>query len=374
MLLPPPPGRRLASYLLSASTCAALLGGGGGVALSQPSSPQPAVFATGLDNPRGLAFGPDGALYVAEAGTGGTESTAGLCPELQIGPPYGPYVNGPTARVSRIDANGVRTTLVSGLPSGQSLIPDWQGVASVAFVGERLFALVQGGGCSYGEAEIPKSVIEIDRASGTWTVLADLGAFRRANPPAVADDDLEPEGVFYAMVASGGRLYVLDANAGSLLEVSLDGHVRQVVDFTAAVGHITPTALAARGALYVGNLNEFPIVDGASKVYQVTPGHLKVVADGLTAVLGLAFDRENRLYVLETGNGAGSGFPDPEAGRILRIDQNGRRQVIADGLTFPTGMTFGPDGRLYVSNLGYEIPSDGTGEIVVIDVRRQPPP
>ena len=32
------------------------------------------VIASGLDNPRGLAFGPDGALYVAEAGRGGTST------------------------------------------------------------------------------------------------------------------------------------------------------------------------------------------------------------------------------------------------------------------------------------------------------------
>ena len=31
----------------------------------------PKVVASGLDNPRGLAFGPDGALYVTEAGLGG---------------------------------------------------------------------------------------------------------------------------------------------------------------------------------------------------------------------------------------------------------------------------------------------------------------
>ena len=37
------------------------------------------VFATGLNNPRGLTFGPDGNLYVAEAGLGGTNSTVGQC-------------------------------------------------------------------------------------------------------------------------------------------------------------------------------------------------------------------------------------------------------------------------------------------------------
>src|SRR3954454_6017105 len=30
------------------------------------------VWVTGLQGPRGLKFGPDGGLYVAEAGTGGT--------------------------------------------------------------------------------------------------------------------------------------------------------------------------------------------------------------------------------------------------------------------------------------------------------------
>jgi hypothetical protein len=333
--------------------------------------PAKTVYATGLDNPRGLTFGPDGRLYGAEAGLGGTDSTVSECPDLQIGPPFGPYTNGPTARVSRIDRHGRRTTVIDGLPSGQSTVPDWQGVASVAFIGKRLFALVQGGGCSYGSRAFPKSIIEVDLETGGYETLADLGAFRRAHPPAIGDDDLETEGVFFSMAALDRRLYVVDTNSSAVLEVRLDGSVRHVVDFTrTALGHIAPTAITAPGTLLVGNLFQLPIADGASSIYHVSRhGHVRKIRGGFTAIIGLTCDRRGRLYVLEAGNGKGSGFPDPEAGRVVRVFPNGRRDVVAAGLTFPTAITLGPDGRLYVSNRGFDTPPQGTGEIVAIDVR-----
>src|SRR5215212_8642751 len=78
-----------------------------------PPSANVIVFAEGLDNPRGLEFGPDGLLYVAEGGQGGTTSTEGQCD--QVVPPVGPYTGGNNARISALDADGQRTTVAEGL-------------------------------------------------------------------------------------------------------------------------------------------------------------------------------------------------------------------------------------------------------------------
>jgi hypothetical protein len=44
-------------------------------------------------------------------------------------------------------------------------------------------------------------------------------------------------------------------------------------------------------------------------------------------------------------------------------------EPVATGLFFPTGMIFGPDGMLYVSNMGFGPP---TGQIVKVNVNAAP--
>jgi hypothetical protein len=116
---------------------------------------------------------------------------------------------------------------------------------------------------------------------------------------------------------------------------------------------------------YFGNLGTFPITPGSQKVWKLTrDGDISLKESNFTTVLGLDFDSRGRMYVLEASNAAG--FPTPGKGRVVRVNKQGGRQVIVDNLFFPTGMRFGPDGRLYISNKGFGPPQPG--EILRVDV------
>jgi hypothetical protein len=345
------------------------------------------VVASGLNGPRGLKFGPDGYLYVAEAGTvpsSPTSTTPEQC--AQVVAPVGPYSGGNTGRISRIDKSGNRTTVADGFPSTMASNPthDMIGVADVAFLGGQLYAVTAGGGCSHGNLDTPNALYRVNIHNGSSTIIANLSEFLQAHQALYENAaDFEPDGVFYSLIAYGGELYTIEPNHGQIFRVTPWGDITEVIDISKAEGHIVPTSMAVRkGEFFVGNLGLFPITPNASKIMTLAPGCVGEFTPGLddcdnftslglvgsragfATVVAVDFGPDGLLYALELSPAAG--FPAPGAGDVVRINRDGQIQQIATGLVVPTGMTFGPDGKLYVSNAGAAPP--GAGQILKIDI------
>jgi hypothetical protein len=245
---------------------------------------------------------------------------------------------------------------------------DIVGVGDVAFIGNVLYALVTGGGCSHGVPSKPNGVYRIP-APGQSTLVANLSAWIPANPVKSPNPgDFEPDGDWYSMINAGDNFFAVEANMGQIVKITPSGEITRVIDISATLGHIVPTVIAYHeGNFYVGNLNPFPIVDGSSSVYKVTAaGDISTVVTGFSTILGITFDNKGRLVVLE--NTTGNPFPTPGTGRIVRVKSSGEKEILATGLSLPTGITYGKDGKFYVSNWGFGPTSIGGGQVLQVTV------
>ncbi|HSB38320.1 MAG TPA: ScyD/ScyE family protein [Gaiellaceae bacterium] len=386
---------------IALSAGALLLGAvGSGTALAKHNpghghkhgTPGVSLYASGFNNPRGLTFGPGRNLYVAEGGLGGTHSSAGdPCPQAHgAAAPYFGSSNDPVlgGRISQVDSHGTVSTVVSGLPSSQtspalgSLV---SGVSAVAFVGHKLYGLLAGAGCSHGVPDVPNGVFRVN-SNGSWTMIANLSAYLATHPAANPDDeDFEPDGTWYSMTSLGRALYPMDSNHGELARVTPGGNVSRVLDISSKLGHVVPTAIVPIGsghgkghghhghrwahdnhghpAFYIANLGVFGPEDGMvpnESVWKLTGRKVRLRASGLEQVLGLARVRGS-LYALESSSTPGG--PTPGTGTIVRVGEHGQLKTVVSGLVFPTGMTAGPDGALYVSEQGFGFPA-GQGRVV----------
>jgi len=348
----------LAAGVIALSVCSAVA----------QTSPNVSIFATGFNDPRGLKWGPDGNLYVAEAGTGGPVSTVGQC--LQVPTPLGPWSGGWNARISKVTPDGTRSTLVDRLPSAEAGNHATLGVADVAFIGSQMYALLAGGGCSHGHATAPNAVLKVN-ADGSWSRLANLSAFQKLHPTKTIDpEDFEPDGTWYSLISADGVLYAVEPNHGEVDVITATGVVSRLIDLSETQGHVVPTSVARTlKGFFVGNLGKFPIVPGSSARYTVsTIGGVTQITTGLTTVVATVL-KGNVLYVLELNDAPG--FPGDSNGKVVRMIGT-TITTIATGLTVPTGMTLGPDGNLYVSNFGAlpgSAAGQGLGQVVKITLR-----
>jgi hypothetical protein len=340
---------------------------------AQPTGP-PQVLATGLDNPRGIAFGPNNALVVVEAGRGGSST---LClPPVDPNSPQRCY--GPTGALTLISGPGVQQRVITGLPSlagptgAEATGPydiefgfnsAWLTIGLAA--DPALRAPFEAAGIKLG------SLMQIS-FTGQITNPLDISAFEATSNP---DGGLLDSNPFGLKILSD-RGVVADAGANALLQLSPAGVSTLAVFPTRLTPNpfggpdvpmqAVPTSVAEGpdGSLYVGELTGFPFPVGGARVYRVPAagGLPTVVAEDFTNIIDIAVGPDGSAYVLEHDV---DGLLGPGTlGRLTKIGFFGARTELAPGaLNKPGGMVIGSDNAVYVTT---NSTSAGAGQVVRI--------
>jgi len=364
------------------------------------------VIVCELDNPRGLTFGPEGALYIAEAGRGGT----GPC----IGTGSMRFCYGRSGAVSRL-WHGTVERLLTGLPS-LARFPDGfraTGPHDVAMLGRGTGHVTIGLESDPALRTAQPEFSGLGRLvrftpNGGWHFAADIAAYEATHNPDGRIDfercapgapgpcpylDSNPYGL---LAVPGGQL-VTDAGANVLLRVAANGDLSVMALFHSR-GTVPPRASGAPpefdqltdavptsvvegpdGAYYVAELTGVPFVAGKANIYRVIASEaprLFLTSDacisGFKMIVDMDFDAQGNLYVLQHATGA---LQQPLPGVLIRVAPDmtksdacsqyaaGVRTTLITGLTRPTSVVAGADGALYISNRGN---SAAVGQVIRI--------
>jgi hypothetical protein len=314
--------------------------------------------ADGFAGPLGLAIGPDGTVYVAQAFAG---------------------------TVTAIDRHSDRTDLVTGEPVAGGV--EALGREQVVYT------------TRVGDPGVPPSEASLMRvtADGTTRQLASLLAYEAAENPDANNlyglVDLDPacaaeveallggQVVYpgqidsnpYAVAFDRGGYVVADAGGNDIVRVDANGRVSTVavlppIDTTlgpevveefgapeCVVGAAyraepvpTDVEVGPDGSYYVSSLPGFPEAPGTGSVFRVTrSGSVDLVATGFSGAVDLAVTEEGTIYVAELFGGQISQIVDGDASVLVEVTEPAAVEVAPDGTLYATTDAFG-NGRVVI--------------------------
>ena len=356
----------LAGFGVPALTVAQEATPGAAPMMEMPPPPEWAeVVATGLANPRGLAIGADGALYIAEAGVGGEGPCA-------MGPEGNEECFGESGGVTKV-ADGAQERVLDGLASKAAAGGmNATGPNDVSLAGDTLYVLMGLGGDPATRVDVDAGADQFGflfKADGDGvTPVVDVAGFETAANPDGNALDANPFGL---LAAEDGTALIVDAGMNALVEVDPEGQIATLATFANTNAQApdgseipmnavpTSVAIAADGSFYVGQLTGFPFPVGGANVFTVPAGggEPTVAFDGFTNIIDIAMAPDGSLYVLEFLKGgmlsADPANPATLQGQLSRIAADGTRTVVAgEGLIAPTGLAVDADGNVYVAVFG----------------------
>ena len=350
------------------------------------------TIVEGISNARGVSFGPDGTMYVAEPGVGGD----GAC---QPSPStlFQPICAGNSGSIVRVKTDGQTDRIFANFqslaeqPSGNQ----GAGPADLQFdsVGNAYLLTGYAGYPGNRDAETlelgsnyalppqqlavfppsaPEDVLntsnlaklfKADLNTGGLTEIFDFAKYEIANNPDGGDQVTNP----YDLTISGDTAYVVDGGGNAAYSIKLDGSDAKAVGLPLNIitnpqlpelppgaelppGLINflepdengnprisiqsvPTggAVGPDGALYVGEYSGFPYPQDEARIFRIgEDGVPTVFAEGFNAITELTFDKEGNLLVLQFTDVSQIGSQDISSlpGSLIRLGTDGTRTTL----------------------------------------------
>jgi len=292
-------------------------------------------FATGLNNPIGLAMDDKEQLWVTEIGTGNDDG-----------------------KVSVFTPNGTKYVVIDNFPSfmGPGGPEEIVGLNKL-LIKDKMLYILHTNGFLY-KADISSFNLGSTPMQASALPKENIGTFVLNYPFEVPAEESNP---FDLTTGPQGDLYITDAAANAVIHRTSSGNLSVFATFPnlnnpIPVGpptiHAVPTGIAfVDQKFYVSNLTGFPFPTGKARVYTVDlSGKITSFQEGFTTLTGLTLDPVNSPVVVEHAQFTLEGGFNPNTGRVVVATPTGM-STIASGLNLPTSVVRSGLITYYVNSL-----------------------